>query len=207
MVESSDRGDVVTRCNWGDKTLSELIESGNAGAYHRILEQWLGINVCYSSTRVLEIGVYQGAGLLALCSILGVSNQYVGVDISLSELRVDPSKFDCDVILVQGSSQTSGIIERVHSHGPYDLIFIDGEHTYEGCKADYENYLPCLSPDGVLFMHDVDGNGEHTEVHRFWNELVYQPNDRFHFVTYHSTPPLAGNYSLGICLPHGTELF
>lgn len=37
---------------------------------------------------------------------------------------------------------------------PVDAIFIDGDHTYEGCKADFEKYSPFLKTPGYIFFHD-----------------------------------------------------
>jgi Methyltransferase domain len=37
-----------------------------------------------------------------------------------------------------------------------DLIFIDGDHRYEGVKRDFENYRGLLSDRGVILLHDVD---------------------------------------------------
>ncbi|MBI3887091.1 MAG: class I SAM-dependent methyltransferase [Opitutae bacterium] len=38
--------------------------------------------------------------------------------------------------------------------GAIDLIFIDGDHSYEGCQADIEAWLPFLRPGGVAAFHD-----------------------------------------------------
>lgn len=35
-----------------------------------------------------------------------------------------------------------------------DLVMIDGDHTYEGCYADIDAYLPLVRPGGVLAGHD-----------------------------------------------------
>jgi hypothetical protein len=37
---------------------------------------------------------------------------------------------------------------------PVDLIYIDGDHTYEGCRADFERYSPFLKTPGYIFFHD-----------------------------------------------------
>ena len=37
----------------------------------------------------------------------------------------------------------------------YDIIFIDGDHRYWGCKRDLENALTRLTDNGVVIMHDV----------------------------------------------------
>lgn len=40
------------------------------------------------------------------------------------------------------------------AHGPYDLIYIDGNHSYEYCKRDIELYKPLVKAGGVLAGHD-----------------------------------------------------
>ncbi len=36
----------------------------------------------------------------------------------------------------------------------YDLIFIDGDHSYEGCMQDLALYAPLLEPGGFIAAHD-----------------------------------------------------
>jgi predicted O-methyltransferase YrrM len=36
-----------------------------------------------------------------------------------------------------------------------DLIFIDGDHSYEGVKADWDLFLPHLAEFGVVVFHDT----------------------------------------------------
>lgn len=35
-----------------------------------------------------------------------------------------------------------------------DLVFVDGDHSYEGCAADIRAFLPLVKPGGVLAGHD-----------------------------------------------------
>ena len=50
-----------------------------------------------------------------------------------------------------------------------DLLFLDGDHSYEGCRADIEAWLPHLTNGGVLVMHDI---GWAEGVQRVVRELV-----------------------------------
>ena len=49
-----------------------------------------------------------------------------------------------------------------------DMVFIDGDHSYEGCKGDIEAWVPVIKPGGILAVHDYlkgdlvpDPNGPH----------------------------------------------
>lgn len=62
----------------------------------------------------------------------------------------------------------------------FDLIFIDGLHTAEQVKKDFENALKVLSPNGFIVLHDCNPlKEEHTIVPRptergHWNGDVYK---------------------------------
>lgn len=51
-----------------------------------------------------------------------------------------------------GNSRHQAVIDQVK--GPFDLLIIDGDHSYEGVKADIDNYLPLLRKGGFLLLHD-----------------------------------------------------
>lgn len=38
---------------------------------------------------------------------------------------------------------------------PIDLIFIDGDHSYEGIKADWEGFKPFMTPFSLVVFHDT----------------------------------------------------
>lgn len=40
--------------------------------------------------------------------------------------------------------------------GSLDFVFIDADHSYEGCRADIAAWLPKLKPGGLLSGHDYD---------------------------------------------------
>lgn len=41
---------------------------------------------------------------------------------------------------------------------PIDLIFIDGDHSYEGVRADWEGFKPFVTPFGLVVFHDTIWN-------------------------------------------------
>ncbi|WP_371803617.1 class I SAM-dependent methyltransferase [Candidatus Lokiarchaeum ossiferum] len=54
-----------------------------------------------------------------------------------------------------------------------DFLFIDGDHTYEGIKQDFEMYSPLVRSKGMIAFHDivVHENIDEVNVFQFWNEI------------------------------------
>lgn len=48
------------------------------------------------------------------------------------------------------SHELGGVVD-----GPFDLLFLDGDHSYEAIHRDFTDWTPKLRPGGLLLMHDV----------------------------------------------------
>lgn len=58
----------------------------------------------------------------------------------------------------------------------FDLIFIDGDHSAEQVKRDFENSLRCLSDNGFIVIHDVlpeneEGTLVPRQTKRWWGDV------------------------------------
>jgi predicted O-methyltransferase YrrM len=54
-----------------------------------------------------------------------------------------------------------------------DFLFIDGDHTYEGVKMDFEMYSPLVKRAGIVAFHDIVPHPSETgcEVSKLWKEV------------------------------------
>ena len=77
-----------------------------------------------------------------------------------------------DVYLFMGDSKNPEIIQWVRDKGPYDFIFIDGDHRYDGVKADWLVYGPMGKR---TVFHDIReptaGENKNLQVWKLWNEI------------------------------------
>lgn len=80
--------------------------------------------------------------------------------------------------------------------GSVDIIHFDGLHTYADLRHDFELWLPKLSRDGMMLLHDIKPERPYGSE-RFWAEVsAVFPSMEFH----HS-------WGLGVLFPRGDRVY
>jgi predicted O-methyltransferase YrrM len=67
-------------------------------------------------------------------------------------------------------------IQEVTGGHAIDFLFIDGDHSYEGVKQDFQMYAPLVRKGGIIAFHDIVPGPERFVggVPRFWSEIKKQ---------------------------------
>ena len=52
---------------------------------------------------------------------------------------------------------------------PINILFIDGDHSYEGVKDDWDNFSPFVVKGGIVYFHDCDNTSP--GVVQLFNEI------------------------------------
>jgi hypothetical protein len=117
--------------------------------------------------RYLEIGCASGE----LCMSLNTKSS-MGVDVLEHP--------DWDTYIKRGEGRVDYFIgpsdkffASIDDRDQYDLIFIDGDHSYDQVTKDVVNSLVHLAKDGLIVMHDtLPPTRDHT--HELWSGTAYR---------------------------------
>jgi len=119
------------------------------------------------SEKIAEIGSYIGASACCFGAAASAdkNTQIICIDTwnndamsegnrdTWAESKKNTASFSDFVVPVRGFS--TDVVEQVRKIAPsLDLLFIDGDHSYEGVKADWEAYKDFLNPGAIVVFHD-----------------------------------------------------
>jgi predicted O-methyltransferase YrrM len=139
---------------------------------------------------LLEIGTAAGGTLFLLSRVAAGDARVVSVDLPFGPfgsgygrprelLYKGFARGEQRITLLRADSHTGETARRVAralDGRTLEFLLIDGDHSYDGVRADWERYSPLLRPGGLIAIHDiVPGPLEAVgEVPRFWRELRHE---------------------------------
>jgi predicted O-methyltransferase YrrM len=130
---------------------------------------------------VVEIGTCRGGTFYLLCKASTGNASVLTMDITMPRWRKrllrSFARSSQSLILVRGDSHSRKTIKEVKEslRSEIDLLFIDGDHSYNGVKKDFINYSPLVRKRGWIAFHDINSAGPKSDwtggVPDFWNEV------------------------------------
>lgn len=128
--------------------------------------------------RILEIGAWHGGTLWHWLRV-GTVVTVIDDEMRMADLWQEWAALeDAELHLLKGVSQDPAILADAAKNDPYDVLFIDGDHSYEAVRQDWENYSPMVGSGGMVALHDIverPGYG----VSRLWGEIKSVPGMRW----------------------------
>lgn len=132
----------------------------------------------FQANNILEIG-FKGSSFHIMSQLSTGKKAAVDYEDKGRTIWSHYMMYNEDFKLFIADSQTEETRDKVKEFCPeYDLIFIDGDHSYEGVRRDFELYQELLSPRGYIVFHDIDPDhifrdGAGGQVYKFWQDLSY----------------------------------
>jgi len=137
---------------------------------------------------VMEIGTASGGTLFLLCNVANPEAKIISIDLSGGHFGGESypdwkipvyksfKKNTQEIHLLRSDSHhpdTKNKVLKLLDKSKVDFLLIDGDHTYEGIKKDFEMYSNLISSNGIIAFHDINFGPEENVggVPKFWNEI------------------------------------
>lgn len=123
----------------------------------------------------IELGTLYGRGAAILAKqaqyVVTIDNyldpNYGGMYHTIDTVRYRLRNYQ-NVLPLNRSSCESAMFVRESIPNKFDLLFIDGDHSYNGVKEDFYHWFNLMEPGAYILFHD---NNIHEGVTQFVNEL------------------------------------
>ena len=170
----------------------------------------------------VEIGTARGGTVYVWCEVADPRATIVSIDLPGGSFGSGYSEAEIPAPDAYGKPQQELRFLLADSHDPatraelqqilrgssIDFLMIDGDHSYDGVKRDFELYSPLVAEDGLIAFHDIapHSTAAGCEVQRFWTELR-QSHSHLEFVDPVSESDLAAGWGgIGVIRWHQPEL-
>lgn len=116
---------------------------------------------------VLEIGTAKGGSFYIWSRYLDSVNKLISLDLPGGKFGGGYSKQKTNIFREFAPSKNMYFVrDNSHQYDTYeevsdlvdegvDFLFIDGDHTYQGVRHDFEMYSKLVSEGGIIALHDI----------------------------------------------------
>ncbi len=130
----------------------------------------------------LEIGRFLGGSTILIAVAKPKPSKFVSVDLKVKAPEYARDDLIYQFIQITKSENVDLVVENSTIYSPsdrIDFLFIDGDHSYDGVKADFNHYLPFLNKGADIIFHDAVStrpfSTKHEDVFRYVTELKDVP--------------------------------
>jgi predicted O-methyltransferase YrrM len=139
---------------------------------------------------VVEIGTKLGGTLFCFCKLSDPEAMIVSIDLPgggfgggydaqradfmTKSFPLEGQRFHT-IMADSHDPGTRAKLEQVLDGRDIDFLFIDGDHTYQGVKLDFEMYAPLVRSGGLVGFHDIlpHAGVPISRVHELWDEIKH----------------------------------
>jgi Methyltransferase domain len=143
----------------------------------------------------LEVGVEQGGTFAITVEVLRRFGLRQAIAVDLTPPAILDQWRRPEVSFVQVDSHSTAFAELVRQHAPIDLALIDGDHSEEGVRSDFEMLRPFSR---ILAFHDIAQEYGFPGVGRVWRSLKETCTDEYEFQEFTDQYPELLGPRLGI---------
>lgn len=150
-----------------ERIFQDVIESSRASIEKDDLKVLLPLVSQINPKIILEIGAWKGYSAEVWTKAF---NPEIFISVENQEEPEVMSEY-----IIKNNSHLSSCLEDINARLKYkkiDFLFIDGDHSYNGVKMDFEMYCPLVREGGIIVFHDALYHADKTEeVDVFWQEI------------------------------------
>jgi len=143
----------------------------------------------------LELGVDRGGTFAITVELLRRFGLERAVAVDLERPPILERWSRPEVTFAQVDSHTPAFGELVRVHAPIDLAFIDGDHSEDGVRRDFEALRPYSR---MLAFHDIIQEYGFPGVGRVWRSIKEEHSDEYEFSEFTKYYSKVANTRLGI---------
>jgi len=112
---------------------------------------------------VVEIGVGGAASTLAFAEALRLNRRGRLFSIDVNRWLIDRARLllrshglEMYASIIEGRSDDPAMRRQIEAQAPrIDILFVDGDHSFAGCRADFDRYHDLVAPGGIVVFHDT----------------------------------------------------